>query len=539
MNYAIIAAGEGARLIQEKIKSPKPLVGINGTPLIKRLIAIFSRNNATSITIIVNEKMIEVQDYLRNLQSSYPNIPINTIVKSTPSSMHSFYELSRHIPLGKFCLTTVDTIFKEDEFAAFINAFETDRENDGLMAVTDYIDDEKPLYVSVNEQTGSINGFLDKPTGKEKYISGGIYCLTPRTINTLNACVTNGMEKMRNYQRQLIADGMKLKAYPFKKIIDVDHAGDIPKAEEWINFTQLPTNQINRKQIAGVRRSPCYSPNHIGNDAAIFDATIEQLKKRNYDVKEYSEEEFQKNLIEEDLIFNMARDTPSIRKLQRLEDSGKIVINSGYGIENCTREKMTRILLSNHIPHPRSLIIATDNFSPDQFQTIGKHYWVKRGDFHAIHREDVTFARNAEEAGNIIREYALRNIPSVVLNEHIEGDLVKFYGVRNSEFFYWFYPENTNHSKFGWEAINGKAIGIPFEIDELKAYCDCAARALNVYIYGGDCVIDPKGDIRIIDFNDWPSFAPCRHEAAPYIAACIHTIASQNKNVELKLEYNE
>jgi NDP-sugar pyrophosphorylase family protein len=557
MNYAIIAAGEGSRLVQEKVRCPKPLVGINGTPLIKRLIAIFSRNNATSISIIVNEKMFEVQDYLQNLQSSYPDIPINILVKSTPSSMHSFYEISRYLPQGKFCLTTVDTIFKENEFTGFIHAFEADRENDGLMAVTDYIDDEKPLYVSVNNHTSSIDGFLDLPTGKEKYISGGIYCLTPRAIDTLNACITQGMEKMRNYQRQLIADGLKLKAYPFKKIIDVDHVGDILKAEEWLDnevtnnrsngnaaanhlFTHLHTNPADRCRIAGVRRSTRYSPNHIGNDAAIFEAATEQLRKYNYNVKEYSEEEFQENLIEEDIIFNMARDTQSIRKLQFLEDSGKIVINSGYGIENCTREKMTRILLSNNIPHPRSLIVSTDNFLPAQFHTIGSHYWVKRGDFHAIHREDVTFARNTEEAENIIREYALRGIPSVVLNEHIEGDLVKFYGVRGSEFFYWFYPENTNHSKFGWEAINGKAIGIPFELNELKAYCDCAAQALNVYIYGGDCVVDKKGDIRIIDFNDWPSFAPCRNEAAPYIAGCIHTITIQNnKNVELNLEYNE
>jgi NDP-sugar pyrophosphorylase family protein len=536
MNYAIIAAGEGSRLVQEKVRCPKPLIGINGTPLIKRLIAIFSRNNATSISIIVNEEMVEVQDYLRNLQSSYPNIPINILVKSTPSSMHSFYEISRYLPQGKFCLTTVDTIFKENEFTEFIQAFEADGENDGLMAVTDYIDDEKPLYVSVSKQTSSIDGFLDLPTGKEKYISGGIYCLTSRAIDTLNACITQGMEKMRNYQRQLIADGLKLKAYPFKKIIDVDHVGDILKAEEWIGNHISPAG---KHLIAGVRRGACYSPNHIGNDAAIFDATVEQLRKYNYNVNEYSEEEFQENLIEEDIIFNMARDTQSIRKLQILEDSGKIVINSGYGIENCTREKMTRILLSNNIPHPRSLIVSTNNFSPAQFQAIGNHYWVKRGDFHAIHREDVTFVRNAEEAENIIREYALRDIPSVVLNEHIEGDLVKFYGVRGSGFFYWFYPENTNHSKFGWEAINGKAIGIPFELNELKTYCDCAARALNVYIYGGDCVIDKNGDIRIIDFNDWPSFAPCRNEAALHIAECIHTITQNNKNVELKLEYNE
>ena len=37
-----------------------------------------------------------------------------------------------------------------------------------------------------------------------------------------------------NFQRSLVAGGMKLKAYPFKKIIDIDHAEDIAKAEEFI-----------------------------------------------------------------------------------------------------------------------------------------------------------------------------------------------------------------------------------------------------------------------------------------------------------------
>lgn len=48
-----------------------------------------------------------------------------------------------------------------------------------------------------------------------------------------------------------------------------------------------------------------------------------------------------------------------------------------------------------------------------------------------------------------------------------------------------------------------------------------AGEALDVKIYGGDCIVSPDGTIRIIDFNDWPSFAPCRQEAAPYIAKCI------------------
>ena len=31
----------------------------------------------------------------------------------------------------------------------------------------------------------------------------------------------------------------------------------------------------------------------------------------------------------------------------------------------------------------------------------------------------------------------------------------------------------------------------------------------------------PDGTIRIIDFNDWPSFAPCRQEAAKEIGGII------------------
>ena len=231
MNYAIIAAGEGSRLLQEGVRQPKPLVELNGTPLVDRLISIFCRNNATSISVIVNEEMLEVREHL---QSLHLDVPLNLVVKSTPSSMHSFFELSSFLQKGKFCLTTVDTIFKEDEFTAFIQAFEDNDDSDGMMAVTSYIDDEKPLYVSVNEETLMIDGFLDASTGKEKYVSGGIYCLTPKAIATLNQCLSNGVSRMRNYQRQLIADGLNLKAYPFKKIIDVDHAEDIKKAESFL-----------------------------------------------------------------------------------------------------------------------------------------------------------------------------------------------------------------------------------------------------------------------------------------------------------------
>lgn len=235
MNYAIIAAGEGSRLQQEGVALPKPLVTLGGTPMIKRLIDIFMDCEPESLSIIVNEQMTQVREYLESL--TLP-VPFRLVVKSTPSSMHSFYEVSRHFAdMGKFCLTTVDTIFRPDEFKKYIKAFSDDNSADGYMAVTSFIDDEKPLYIDV-DAADRITAFRDKPWPGVKYISGGIYGLTPRALEVLRNCIDSGVERMRNYQRALVDAGLDLKAYPFHKIIDVDHAGDIETAERFLGYRQ-------------------------------------------------------------------------------------------------------------------------------------------------------------------------------------------------------------------------------------------------------------------------------------------------------------
>ena len=298
MRYAIIAAGEGSRLAQEGIDAPKPLVKVNDEHLIDRLLRIFMENDAEEIVVICNDLTPYVSSHLARIQNEglYGRpIPLRFIVKSTPSSMHSFYELSKTLDVEKlrslevefnatsphlnistspldpqgryrsetekeplnlsarpagalsersgertpFVLTTVDTIFREEEFGNYISAFKQvlAEGGDGMMGVTDYIDDEKPLYVETEEQEASewprITNFLDT-CDHPHYISGGIYGLTPRAIETLNACIERGESRMRNFQRALIRDGLQLRAYCFSKVLDIDHASDIQKAEEFL-----------------------------------------------------------------------------------------------------------------------------------------------------------------------------------------------------------------------------------------------------------------------------------------------------------------
>ena len=231
MNYAIIAAGEGSRLAQEGISKPKPLVELQGEPMIGRLINIMIRCHAESISIIVNEHMTEVRTYLEQLELP---VPLHLVIKSTPSSMHSFWHLSRVIPEGKFCLTTVDTIFREEDFRAYIEAFEADESHDGMWAVTPFVDDEKPLWVEVDEEM-NITAFRDKGWDDACYVSGGIYAMTDAAFAVLDNCIDQGISRMRNFQRALVKAGKHLQAYSIAKIIDVDHADDIATAEAFLS----------------------------------------------------------------------------------------------------------------------------------------------------------------------------------------------------------------------------------------------------------------------------------------------------------------
>ncbi|CAG5068287.1 hypothetical protein DYBT9623_01016 [Dyadobacter sp. CECT 9623] len=236
MKYAIIAAGEGSRLAKEGFQLPKPMVTLSGEMMIDRLIGIFMRNRAERILIIINENSPELEAHLNALSST---LPLDILIKSTPSSLHSAFELLDQYPETEaVCLTTTDTVFKEEEFGAFIDAFENNPQLEGQMAVTAFVDDESPLYISA-DQEGKITAFTDSREPETQFVSGGIYCLRQKAINTLAKSVNSGTSRMRNFQRELLLEGIELQAYPFSKIVDVDHISDIQTAEMFLNQENL------------------------------------------------------------------------------------------------------------------------------------------------------------------------------------------------------------------------------------------------------------------------------------------------------------
>lgn len=522
MRFAVIAAGEGSRLAQEGVEQPKPLVPVCGKPMIDRLFDVFVDCGATEIVVIVNEWSTAVREHL---QSMTLPVPLRLVVKTTPSSMHSLHALSPYLRGERFCLTTVDTIFREEEFKKYIRHFEATKDIDGCMAVTPYVDDEKPLWVGVKGQI--ITGFHDAKEGDDHLISGGIYCLGDKALDVLEHCMEQGMSRMRNFQRQLVAEGLKLEAYPINKILDVDHKEDIAKAEAFIR-------PLNGKKLIGVCRGNEFSPNCVDNDAAIMNAVKSQLETLGANVELLCEKDFCKKAHEIEAaggnprrhaasdvaaFFSMARSKESLDILGRIEEQGLPVVNSSLGVNRCIRRIMTERFMAGNIACPESRIISRNG---EMVTDVKYPCWLKRGDGCAQQKEDTCYVQSPEEAQRCLDDFWKRGVTSVVVNEHLKGDLVKFYGVGNTDFFYWFYPSKCGHrSKFGLEVINGEARGIGFDAEALKVEADKAAEMLGVPVYGGDCVVGEDGSVRIIDFNDWPSFAPCRDEAAFYIAMSV------------------
>lgn len=262
--------------------------------------------------------------------------------------------------------------------------------------------------------------------------------------------------------------------------------------------------------IAGILRAGRFSPNHVGTDAAILNAVAANLRRRGLAVNLYSEEQFIAHGLQgnEPIVMNMCRDERSISRLHTLEDSGHIVINSGYAIANCARQRAVGLLERAGIPMPPTVVVPTNENVREQLERVcACGGWVKRADAQTIHKEDVTRVSNSFEAQELLGEFFIRGIRMAAVSSHIEGVQLKFYGVRGSDFFHYYFP---NVEVPAFDAVEF--------VDTIKR----AADALGVDVYGGDAIVDSAtGAFYIVSVNDWPSFAPCRDAAAKGIVRLV------------------
>ena len=270
--------------------------------------------------------------------------------------------------------------------------------------------------------------------------------------------------------------------------------------------------------IAAILRAGIFSPNHIANDAAILHAVVAELRRRGCQVKVYSEEEFCNAVIDEDVVLAMCRGDRAVEKIQHLEDAGRLVVNSGYGIENCIRMIMVRLLAQAGVPVPEFFVVDTDVDVRKQLLKAGfGPCWVKKGDAPVHHLEDIARCRHAEEAQELLHEFFFRHISKAVVSKDVDGEKIRCYGVASSGWFHAFLPFRSGGFKEDDDTLSQSLV------QKVKDICMKAAEVLNVDVFGCDIVLDKDGECQLVSFDDWPSFAPIRKEAARAIAKSVLT----------------
>jgi NDP-sugar pyrophosphorylase family protein len=231
MRLGVIAAGDGIRLKEEGIKEPKPLVKILEKTLLERILDLTEKYEFENCNIIINAKFkgdIEKSQVLYK----YGGKKLNYIFKSTPSSLHSLYELKSYLSEGSFCLMTIDSIFNESEFENFIRIASTETGYDGFLAVTDFVDDEKPLWVRIDREDKILS--FDSTKKDSRFVTGGIYFFREGIIEHTEKALSKNISRLRNFLQYLLEEGKNLKAVKFSKIIDVDHRNDLEEAEKFL-----------------------------------------------------------------------------------------------------------------------------------------------------------------------------------------------------------------------------------------------------------------------------------------------------------------
>ncbi len=262
-----------------------------------------------------------------------------------------------------------------------------------------------------------------------------------------------------------------------------------------------------------VYRASCFSPNMEEKDAAIMNSVADRLEQLGHVVYRLQEEQLSEDVsFVPDKIYSMGRFYQTLCVLQQLEMNGVEVINSPIGVRNCERKQFTQILMDEDVPFSNSKVFqASESVSWDLFPC-----WLKKGEGYSNISEDVMYVQNYQELQRGIGLMRQRGIQTAIVSQHLDGDLVKCYGVKDSQFFHWYYAQD-GHSKFGLETINGKKHGYSFSEKQLMEISNQAANVVGIDIYGVDCIVGADGAIHIIDINDWPSFSSCREKAAEII----------------------
>lgn len=269
-----------------------------------------------------------------------------------------------------------------------------------------------------------------------------------------------------------------------------------------------------------IARHPRYSPNSEARDEALFRSLVMNFALQGVSVATFDEAVFEHRppqLEKSTLILSMARSEAALHALSAAEECGVTVLNSPRALQKAQRTDFQQWFAeSGHA----AKYWHTSKLTPELKVTLPFPLWWKRNNTATTSATNVQFVEHLTQLDEILSEHANED---ALLMEHVEGQLIKFYGVVGTNFFHAEPHTPKGFSKFGHEQHNHHkdlAISSPMWKQTLHAMHTSAtqvAQQSGFSIYGGDTILREDGTFVFIDFNDFPSFSACLPEASAAI----------------------
>ena len=269
-----------------------------------------------------------------------------------------------------------------------------------------------------------------------------------------------------------------------------------------------------------ISRHSKYSPNSEARDEALFRSLVMAFALQGISIATFDEAVFEHRppqLEKSTLILSMARSEAALHALSAAEEIGVPILNSPRALQKAQRTDFQQWFAeSGH----SAKHWHTSEITPDLKSTLPFPLWWKRNNPSTTSATDVQFVENRTQLDVILQQHPQED---ALLMEHVEGQLIKFYGVVGTNFFHAESHTPKGFSKFGHEQHNHHkdlAISSPMWKQTLHAMHTSAtqvARQSEFSIYGGDAILREDGTFVFIDFNDFPSFSACLPEASEAI----------------------
>jgi len=223
MKAAILAGGEGTRLRPLTGKILKPLIPVNGIPMIERAVRILENSGIDEVAIVIRHNK-EVKNYLNRLKWK---IKLKFVEKDTKDISEAFFALKGEFD-ERFFYFNSDLIFDPNAFEKFVNDTK-DSEADLVICVSKKVSDPNHPKVIIDDNL-NVTG-TGQPNG---YSITGISLCSPSLFDEEERSRRMGIHHFLDFLLKLVIGKYIVKAYKFPEVIDVNTNGDLKKAEEFL-----------------------------------------------------------------------------------------------------------------------------------------------------------------------------------------------------------------------------------------------------------------------------------------------------------------